>query len=45
MPIIPVFDPTTGASGGPVVPTPTGPTLRSIGNLNGGSYTFMVWRE
>lgn len=38
MPIVPAFNPATGASGGP---QPTSiPVVRSLGNLNGGGYTF-----
>ena len=39
MPIVPAFDPATGASGGPVTPA-SAATMRSIGDLNGGGYTF-----
>lgn len=38
MPITPAFDPSTGASGGPVTPS-SSPQLRSIGDLSVG-YTF-----
>lgn len=39
MPIAPCFDPTTGASGGPQPSTPA-VAVRSLGDLNGGGYTF-----
>ena len=39
MPIVPAFDPATGASGGPAA-APATTTMRSIGDLNGGGYTF-----
>lgn len=39
MPVIPAFDPATGASGGPQGGGSV-PVLRSLGNLNGGGYTF-----
>ena len=39
MPITPAFNPSTGASGGPQPTTPPA-VVRSLGNLNGGSYTF-----
>ena len=39
MPIVPAFDPATGASGGPAAAAST-TTMRSIGDLNGGGYTF-----
>lgn len=39
MPIVPAFNPSTGASGGPQPSTPAA-VVRSLGNLNGGGYTF-----
>lgn len=39
MPITPAFNPSTGASGGPQPTTPPA-VVRSLGNLNGGAYTF-----
>jgi len=39
MPISPFFNPSTGASGGST-PSVSAPYMRSLGNLNGGSYTF-----
>jgi hypothetical protein len=39
MPIVPFFDPDTGASGGPAAPQ-AGTSLRSIGDLSGAGYTF-----
>ena len=40
MPIVPFFDPATGASGGPTPAAPAVAQLRSIGDLNAGGYTF-----
>jgi hypothetical protein len=40
MPIVPFFDPNTGASGGPAPATPAAAELRSVGDLAGGGYTF-----
>jgi len=40
MPITPFFNPATGASGGPQQAAPAVAALRSLGNLNGGGYTF-----
>jgi hypothetical protein len=39
MPIVPLFNPVTGASGGPQPSAPAA-AVRSLGNLNGGGYTF-----
>lgn len=39
MPIVPAFNPSTGASGGPQPSTPAA-AVRSLGNLNGGGYNF-----
>lgn len=39
MPITPAFNPNTGASGGPQPSAPAA-AVRSLGNLNGGGYTF-----
>lgn len=39
MPIVPAFDPATGASGGPAASVATA-AMRSLGDLNGGGYTF-----
>jgi hypothetical protein len=39
MPIVPFFDPSTGASGGPQQTT-AAPVVRSLGDLNGGAYNF-----
>jgi hypothetical protein len=39
MPIVPLFNPATGASGGPQPSAPAA-AVRSLGNLNGGGYTF-----
>jgi len=39
MPIVPAFDPATGASGGPAASVATA-AMRSLGDLNGGGYVF-----
>lgn len=39
MPLVPFFDPSTGASGGPQSAA-AGTSLRSLGDLNGGGYAF-----
>jgi hypothetical protein len=39
MPLVPFFDPSTGASGGPK-PSTSAPVVRSLGDLNGGAYNF-----